>query len=131
MKLALFPFYLFSLLFVFASKFNMAYMPSKKPKGYGYTSKEPIKVGGVREGIGPASERAYLNKLAGPKGEAIWYSRVGSCCPFKTSNGFLNNSGMLDVYKVTYQGNTDTVELYLNMYDYEEQKLPKGFSWKQ
>lgn len=96
---------------------------------YGYSKENPIEVG-FTKGVfgGPANERYYLNGLAGPNGEQISYTRRGSCCAFKTPNGMMDETGLLDIYQVTYQGSIDTVTLYLNMYDPSELKIPVGFS---
>ncbi|OJX49430.1 MAG: hypothetical protein BGO88_14385 [Flavobacterium sp. 38-13] len=94
---------------------------------YGYTEKNPIKVGGFSNG--PANERSYLNSLSGPNGETINYERTGSCCAFETKNSPFSG-GMLDVYAVTYEGKKDTVVLYLNMYDKASLKAPVGFKFK-
>ena len=67
---------------------------------YGFTQKNAVRVGGVKENMGPRNEQRYLNALRGPKGEDISYNRRGSCCAFKTPNGF-ENVGLLDVYEVT------------------------------
>jgi hypothetical protein len=103
--------------------------PSENPTNneYGYSQKDPIKVGGFSEG--PKNERNYLNSLSGPNGERIWFNRSGSCCQFETKNSPYGG-GMLDVYKVTYEGKKDTVTLYLNMYDKATLKAPKGFVFK-
>jgi hypothetical protein len=52
---------------------------------YGYSKESSVKVGG---GFGTGSERTYqyLNALRGPKGEAVHYIRIGTCCPFKSAN---------------------------------------------
>ncbi|ESU25071.1 hypothetical protein FSS13T_18600 [Flavobacterium saliperosum S13] len=39
--------------------------------------------------------------------------------------------GMLDIYKITYEGKKDTLTLYLNMYDKEKLKAPLGFKFKE
>ncbi|MCR9173590.1 MAG: 2-dehydro-3-deoxyphosphooctonate aldolase [bacterium] len=96
---------------------------------YGYSSKNPIKVGGVVDSQGPAMERRFLDQLAGPNGEEISYHRASSCCNFKTPNGFMGG-GLLDVYEVTYEGSGGPIELYINMYDYEEPMIPVGFTRK-
>ena len=36
--------------------------------------------------------------------------------------------GLLDRYKVTWQGQTKEVILYINMYDYEPLEAPLGFT---
>lgn len=91
---------------------------------YGYSEGNPIKVGG----LSPARERAYLDLLRGPNGEAIRYERRGSCCGFETPNGLLGG-GMLDIYSVWIGDDPKPVALYINMYDYEQPKAPKGFTF--
>jgi hypothetical protein len=102
---------------------------SQDPK-YGLTKNYPVMVGGVKESEGPLNERRYLNALAGPNGEKISYFRAGSCCPVKSENGF-NGLGMLDNYRVTWEGSKDTVSIYINMYDFGELKAPVGFGLKK
>lgn len=98
-----------------------------KDKTYGYTKKNPIKVGGVNDG--PINERRYLNALSGPNGETVHYQRQRSCCAFKTKNGIMG-SGLLDIYEIRYDGLEEPIILYINMYDYEELKAPVGFTIK-
>ena len=100
---------------------------TKSNDDYGYSQKNPIKVGGFSDG--PRNEINYLNSLSGPKGERIWFSRSGSCCQFKTKNSPFGG-GMLDIYRVTYEGKKDTVTLYLNMYDKATLRAPEGFKFK-
>jgi hypothetical protein len=92
---------------------------------YGYSEKNPIKTGG-----GPQGERAFLNRLAGPNGEAVRYRRLGSCCSFSTPNSPMGG-GLLDRYEVLIEGQSKTKILYLNMYDLEKPKIPKGFTEKK
>ncbi len=99
-------------------------------KTYGYDQNNPIKVGGVQESSGPLNERRFLNALLGPNGEAITYVRKGSCCAFKTPNGF-NGVGLLDRYEVTYEGLETPIFLFINMYDYAELKVPVGFTFRK
>lgn len=94
---------------------------------YGYSKKNPIKVGGGDSG--PANERAFLNSLTGPNGEQVMYERSGSCCGFNTRNSAFG-MGMLDIYRVTYKDKKDTVNLYINMYDKGKLKAPVGFKFK-
>ena len=94
---------------------------------YGYSEKNPIKVGGDING--PANEQKFLNSLTGPNGEVVEYSRSGSCCHFETRNSSFG-MGMLDIYRVTYEGKKDTVKLYINMYDKAKLKAPVGFKFK-
>jgi hypothetical protein len=91
-------------------------------KTYGYSEKNPVKVGN-----GPKNARRYLNALAGPHGEKISYTRIGSCCTFKTATGY-GGIGQLDKYRITWPGQAAPILLYVNMFDLGELKSPSGFT---
>jgi hypothetical protein len=97
-------------------------------KTYGYKESNPIKVGGAKEGNGPKNEKRFLNGLLGPNGEKLSYTRAGSCCHFTTPNGLFNKTGLLDIYKVTWEGSSDTLSIYINLYDTGELKVPVGLT---
>lgn len=101
-----------------------------KEATYGVTAQNPIKVGGGVDG-GVRGEQSYLNALRGPAGQAITYRRNGSCCPFKTPNGLIDNTGMLDAYTVTWEGNVKPLTLYINMYDKGDLFIPVGLTAAQ
>jgi len=94
---------------------------------YGYGPINPIKVGGIDRGQGPANERRFLDALRGPQGQPLSYVRRGSCCPFHSAHGLMGQ-GLLDVYAVTYEGLSQPVELYLNMYEDGPAQVPVGFT---
>ena len=98
-------------------------------KTYG-SKTNPVEVGGVDKSEGPLNERRFLNALAGPNGEKVSYYRRGSCCPVDSKNGFMGKA-MLDNYRVTWEGSTDTVSIFINMYDYGVLKAPVGFTIKK
>lgn len=100
-------------------------------KTYGYEQQNAIKVGGARDQSGPINERRFLNALLGPNGEAVGYYREGSCCAFDTPNGLFGNAGLLDLYKVYWEGGTDTLSLYINMYDEGDLLIPVGFTARE
>jgi hypothetical protein len=100
-------------------------------KTYGFDKSNPIKVGGVKTNEGPANERRFLNALYGPGNKKITYFRAGSCCAFKTPNGFMGFSGMLDRYRLTEIGSKDTLDIYINMYDTGDLKIPVGLKAKE
>jgi hypothetical protein len=94
---------------------------------YAYSERLPVMVGG---GFGEGSDRTYkyLNSLLGPKGEAIKYSRVGTCCPFKSPNSHFEGGGaLLEVYEVSIPG-AAPMRLYFNWYDEGEVLVPVGLS---
>ena len=94
---------------------------------YGYSEDNPIRVGGANRNS-PENEYLFLRSLRGPAGEALQFSRQGSCCGFRTVNGLIDNQGLLDAFSVTYSGLAEPVTLYLNMYDYERPRVPIGFT---
>lgn len=94
---------------------------------YGYEKNNPVKVGS-EDGGGPLNERRFMNALLGPNGEEVWYTRAGSCCQFKTPNGLFGDAGLLDIYRVTWQGSKDTLNIYINMYDKGDLYIPVGFT---
>lgn len=97
-------------------------------ESYGYTQANPIMVSGATES-GAYNQRRFLNALLGPDGEAVTYTRRGSCCPFNSPNGFMGG-GLLDMYEVTIAGQSKPVVLYLNLYDKGILRAPKGFTFK-
>lgn len=112
-------------------QFTYLLIESAEDKTYAYKKSNPVKVGGSNESSGPANERRYLNALLGPNGEEVFYYRAGSCCSFKTPNGLLDNTGMLDQYRVSWTGSMDTLTIYINMYDKGNLKIPVGLTAKQ
>ena len=83
---------------------------------YGYTEANPIKVGGGAFD-GPSRERAYLDHLRGPNGEALSYERQGSLPSGDT---------ILDIYHITGPGIDET--LYIDEYNFSELQAPVGFT---
>jgi hypothetical protein len=94
---------------------------------YGFSEKHPVMVQG---GLGEGGHNVYrfLNALRGPLGEAIHYSRIGTCCEFKTKySPFPDGKELLEVYEVTYEGGAAR-RLYFNWYDRGEILIPVGFT---
>jgi hypothetical protein len=100
-------------------------------KTYAFQKSNPVKVGTDRESSGPKNERRFLNALLGPNGEELKYFRAGSCCAFKTPNGLMDNTGMLDRYRITWTGAKDTLDVFINMYDKGDLFIPVGLTAKK
>lgn len=101
---------------------------ASQDKTYGFSGKNPIKVGTGLKG-GPANQRAFLNLLRDSQGNTISYERKGSCCDYKSENGFLGIAKS-DIYEITYlnkKGKKKTTLLHISFYDYEEPMIPMGF----
>lgn len=98
--------------------------PADNPK-YGYDPAYSIDVGGANKSMGPDNQRRFLNALLGPNGETVKYHRAGSCCAFKTPNGF-DGVGLMDRYRIYWDGSKDTLTLYINMYDEGDLFIPAG-----
>lgn len=99
-----------------------------KSAAYGYTSQEPIKVGGVGENRGMLNSRRFLNALRGPNGEKVTYELKGSCCYHQLPESSTSKIGLLDRYEVNV--GESTYLLFLSTFEEaEELYLPKGFSF--
>lgn len=97
---------------------------------YGYTEENPIRVGGNVNRSGPGNERKYLSSLVNEDGAFPKITRQGNCCPFKTPHGMMGN-GVLDIYQLVFEKSKDTIILYLDLYDYETPKIPKGLKLRE
>jgi len=116
---------------ILANEYAFLIKKTTTDKTYGYDPNNAIKVGGASAGEGPTNERRFLNALAGPNGEGLNYSREGSCCPQPSKNATFGDYAMLDNYKIWFEGRTDTLNLFINMYDSEELFIPVGFSKRE
>jgi hypothetical protein len=94
-------------------------------KKYGFDPDYPINIYFENTTNDTINQQRYLNALAGPNQEKLIYKRKKSCCPFTTKNGAIG-AGMLDVYEITWQGNTKKLELYFNIYEKGELYAPVG-----
>jgi len=90
--------------------------PVSSDPTYGYSKNNPIKVGGDAFD-GPPRERAYLDNLAGPKGQKITYARTGSMDFGDT---------ILDAFVISGLDKPRT--LYIDEYAYTEPQAPLGFT---
>lgn len=94
---------------------------------YGYSDKNPIKVGSKDEFGGPEAERAYLELLLDAKGKPVEFKRL-------FSGGKSPDGKPLDCYEVTLDDGTK-VRLWINMYhpknEPAKQPAPVGFHKKR
>ena len=72
----------------------------------------------------------FLNALAGPNGEKIIFSKVESCCPFPTKRTEMG-AGFLDVYELKWEGQTEPIKIYVNIYEKGYLLVPVGLSVKK
>ena len=94
---------------------------------YGYSEKNPIKVGSKDEYGGPKAEREFLDSLLDSTGKAVKYKRLGS--------GGANAEGKpLDIYEITLSGG-EKFRLWIDMYQPknkpEKQPSPVGLYKKR
>ena len=101
---------------------------SKDPK-YGYDQNYPINVFYRNSKDESLNQERFLNALAGPNGEKIFYKKLESCCPFPTKRSEMG-AGFLDVYEVTWVDQTRPVLLYMNIYEKGALMVPVGFTLK-
>lgn len=101
-----------------------------KDKRYGYDKNYPINVFYKNTKDENLNAQRFLNALAGPKGEKIFYKKLESCCPFPTKKSEMG-AGFLDVYEITWVGLQRPIKLYMNIYEKGVLMIPVGFSAKK
>lgn len=99
-------------------------------KRYGFDPDFPVNVFYKSTNDENANQERYLRALAGPKGEAISYQKIESCCPFPTKRTEIG-AGFIDVYEISWVGQKTPVKLYLNMYERGALLVPMGFTLKE
>lgn len=101
---------------------------------YGYSPTQPILLGGFNDkpGTMPARMREYFAWLSAPQEISVsetnpgpQWRRVGSCCAFKTPNGPIEETGLLDIYEVVFPGERP-FRLFINHYDENVVMAPQG-----
>lgn len=100
-----------------------------KDKKYGYDKNYPINIYFRGTKNDTINQQRYLNALAGPKGEAITYKKLESCCPFPSKNSEMG-AGFLDVYEIKWEGLKKPILLYMNIYEKGQLLVPMGFRLK-
>ena len=99
-------------------------------KKYGYDPDYPINVFFKDLKDETINQKRFLNALAGPKGEKITYTKTETCCPFPTKRNQIG-AGFLDVYDITWEGQTVPLKLYFNIYEKGALMVPVGLSLKK
>ncbi len=98
-------------------------------KKYGFHQDYPINLGFGLLHQREENIEKYLNALLGPNGEKITYSQNGSCCPFPTDKSELGG-GLLEIYEITWEGNSKPLTIYLNYFEKGEVLIPVGLTAK-
>ena len=109
---------------------NFVITAYSKDKKYGYDMDYPINVFYRNAKEIALNEERFLNALAGPKGEKITYTKLESCCPFPTKRSEMG-AGFLDIFEIKWEGQKNTVKLYMNIYEKGELLVPLGFTLKK
>lgn len=99
-------------------------------KKYGYDKDYPVNVFFRDTKSETLNIERFLNALAGPKGEPLTYKKIETCCPFPTKHTEIG-AGFLDVYEITWEGNTKPLKLYLNIYEKSVLMVPVGLTLKR
>lgn len=101
---------------------------SNDPK-YGYDPDYPVNVFYKTSNNETINAERYLRALTGPNGEKIFFKKVDSCCPFPSKRSDMG-AGFVDIYEVTWVGQTKKIRLYINIYAKGLVKAPVGFGFK-
>lgn len=98
-------------------------------KRYGYDKDYPINIFFKNSRDETINQQRFLNALAGPNGEKLFFKKLESCCPFPTKRSEMG-AGFLDVYEITYVGAKKPIRLYMNIYEKGVLMAPVGFTIK-
>ena len=99
-------------------------------KKYGFDSDYPVNVFYQNTKDENLNATRYLNALAGPNGEEIFYTKIETCCPFPSKKTEMG-AGLLDVYEISWKGQIKPLRLYLNIYEKGYLFIPIGFTSKK
>lgn len=99
-------------------------------KKYGYDPDYPINVFFQNTKDEKINPQRFLGALAGPNGEKIICNKVETCCPFPTKRSDMG-AGFLDVYQITWDGNSKPIRLYFNIYEKGALLVPVGLTLKK
>jgi hypothetical protein len=102
---------------------------SQDPK-YGYDQDYPINIFYQSTSNDSINQVRFLNALAGPNGEKLFYKKLESCCPFPTKQSEIG-AGLLDVYQVNWVGCKRSLLLYFNIYEKGKLYIPVGLTAKK
>ncbi|HEX9980352.1 MAG TPA: 2-dehydro-3-deoxyphosphooctonate aldolase [Flavobacterium sp.] len=97
---------------------------------YGYDPDYPINIFFKNTKDDAINQQRFLNALAGPKGEKVFFKRLESCCPFPTKRSEMG-AGFLDVYEITWVGLSRPIRLYMNIYEKGRLMVPMGFALRK
>lgn len=101
-----------------------------KDKKYGYNKDYPINLFYKNTKNDSINQARFLNALAGPKGEKIFYKKLENCCPFPSKRSEFGVA-LLEVYEIKWIGQKKPIKLYLNIYEKSELMVPVGFTLKK
>jgi hypothetical protein len=99
-------------------------------KKYGYDPDYPINVFYKNTKDENLNAIRFLNALAGPNAEEIFYTKAETCCPFPSKRTEMG-AGLLDIYEITWKGQSKPIRLYLNIYEKGYLYIPIGFTAKK
>ena len=97
---------------------------------YGFDKDYPINIYFRTTDNDSINQQRFLNALAGPKGEKLFFTKVESCCPFPSKQSAIG-AGLLDVYQVNWLGCPKPLLLYFNIYEKGILYIPHGLTAKK
>ena len=97
---------------------------------YGYDKDYPINIFYRNTKDDMINQQRFLNALAGPNGEKLFFKKLETCCPFPTAKSEMG-AGFLDVYEITWVGSKSPIKLYMNIYEKGVLMVPVGFTLKK
>ncbi len=95
---------------------------------YGYTSENPIKIGGGQKNfVGHRMRDLYLDALRAENGRRVKCKRVGQGGSYESPNAQYGIA-IIDKYRIKPKGPDGQRFLYISIYDYEDVRIPNGLA---
>ncbi len=97
---------------------------------YGYDPDYPVNIffrNTINQNI---NQERFFKALSGPNGETIKFEKIEKCCPFPSRNS-TSGAALLDIYEISYDGLSQPLKIYVNIYEKGHIKAPKGLTIKQ
>jgi hypothetical protein len=101
-----------------------------KDSKYGYNPDYPINLFFKNIKDEQKNLERFFYAITGPKGEKIFFKKVGTCCPFPTKKSEMG-AGYIDLYEITWVGQRSPIKLYINIFEKGVLMVPKGFELRK
>ena len=121
--------FLFLMSFNYSQNIEFEIKGQSENKRYGYSKKEPIRVGG---GSSAGYHFLFIQHLRGPNGEKLEVKRIGSCGNYNNPDPLLTkfDKGILTCFSINCNAFKKPRVLYFDKYRNGDLFIPLDLKWK-